>query len=41
MLVAKSASAIAIWNGEFTELFPTDGLKYELRFGIKTDEESQ
>ncbi|MDO6686731.1 MULTISPECIES: hypothetical protein [unclassified Agarivorans] len=40
LLLAKSSTDIAIWNGEFTEIFPTDGLRYEVRFGTKPDEEN-
>ncbi|WP_432454537.1 hypothetical protein ACRRS0_03440 [Agarivorans sp. QJM3NY_29] len=41
MFVARSESHIAIWNGAFTEVFPTAGLKYEFRFGTKADDETQ
>jgi hypothetical protein len=41
LLLARSTTDIAIWNGEFTEIFPTEGLRYEIRFGTKTDEENQ
>jgi len=40
LLLAKSSTDIAIWNGEFTEIFPTEGLRYEIRFGAKPDEEN-